>query len=520
MLSQTLSVQFSHTELNSRPKRASGPITARSRTFLPAWGGAVLCAALVLFSTPSAAEILLPTTQFSQAEANEHLPGGGATSLKKINRNSFSHPSANMRLTKRLDFSVGNGFFKRIWVSAPASTKSADGLGPIYNAKSCQRCHLKDGRGHTPNGNWPDDTAVSMFLRLSIPPQTAEQREALAENRISVVPEPTYGGQLQDFAIQGHVAEGRMHIEYQTRTVVLADGTEVALRVPTYSVTNLGYGPMHADAMLSPRVSPPMIGLGLLQAIDARDILGQADPDDADGDGISGKANRVWSSELGEATLGRFGWKAGQPSLRLQSSGAFNGDIGISVPLAPAPSGDCTPAQTACLAAPHGGSARHGGVEAGAEVMDLVTFYATNLAVPARRDVGEPEVLAGKKVFYEVGCIACHTPQYMTGAGAPEQAGQHIWPYTDLLLHDMGEGLADGRPEGRATGSEWRTPPLWGIGLTETVNGHTQFLHDGRARNLLEAILWHGGEAEAAKIAVTELPAGARASLLRFLESM
>ena len=521
MLIQTLSVHFSRTGSNSRPERPLWTITARPGWFFLAWGGAVLCTALVLFCSPSSAEIPAPTDDFTQAEPNEHLAGGAATSLKNVNRNAFSHPSANMRLNKRLDFSVGNGFFKRVWVSAPSSTKAADGLGPIFNAKSCQRCHLKDGRGHTPNGNWPADTAVSMFLRLSIPPQTPDQHAALAEGRLAVVPEPTYGGQLQDFAIQGHAAEGRMHIEYASRIVTLADGTEISLRVPRYSVTDLAYGPLHPEAMLSPRVAPPMIGLGLLEAIDAADILGQADPEDTDGDGISGKASRVWDIAAGAATLGRFGWKAGQPNLRQQSSGAFNGDIGISVPLAPAPSGDCTEKQTDCRAAPHGGSAKQGGLEVGKDVMDLVTFYASNLAVPARRGVNDSHVLAGKKIFYEAGCPACHTPKYVTASNAPpEHAGQLIRPYADLLLHDMGEGLADGRPEGRATGREWRTPPLWGIGLTEAVNGHTQFLHDGRARNLLEAILWHGGEAEAARQTVVGLSTEARASLLRFLESL
>lgn len=521
MLIQTQSVPCSRMGSNSRPEKSPGSITARPRRYFPAWGGAVLCAALVLLSMPALAEILATTDDFTKAEPGEHLPGGDATSLKNVNRNAFSHPSANMRFNKRLDFSVGNGFFKRVWVSAPASTKAADGLGPLYNAKSCQRCHLKDGRGHTPKGNWPDDTAVSMFLRLSIPPQTDEQRQALAENRIAVVPEPTYGGQLQDFAIQGHAAEGRMHIEYGMRVVTLADGVEVPLRVPRYSVTDLGYGPLHPDALFSPRVAPPMIGLGLLEAIDEADILAQADPDDADGDGISGKASQVWDIASGAVTLGRFGWKAGQPSLRQQSSGAFNGDIGISVPLAPLPAGDCTAAQPACIAARHGDGVKPGGFEAGDEVMDLVTFYAGNLAVPARRDVGAPQVLAGKKVFYEAGCAACHTPKYLTRSDAPpEQAGQLIWPYTDLLLHDMGEGLADGRPEGVASGREWRTPPLWGIGLTQAVNGHTELLHDGRARNILEAILWHGGEAEAAKQAVVELSTEARTALLRFLESM
>ncbi|MEL6979412.1 MAG: di-heme oxidoredictase family protein, partial [Pseudomonadota bacterium] len=144
-----------------------------------------------------------------------------------------------------------------------------------------------------------------------------------------------------------------------------------------------------------------------------------------------------------------------------------------------------------------------------------------------RRDVDDPIVLRGKEMFYEAGCISCHTPKHVThrletdGAAAqPEQSFQLIWPYTDLLLHDMGEGLADGRPEGEATGREWRTPPLWGVGLTEAVNGHTFYLHDGRARSLLEAVLWHGGEAQAARDHAAALPKADRDALIRFLESL
>jgi len=501
----------------------------------PAGGGAWVCApsagriaaavlvlGLSLAGREGLAGNLDPTTDFTKAEPGEALPGGAATSRKRANRNAFSQSSANMSFERELDFKLGNGFFKRVWVSAPSSTQAADGLGPLYNARSCQRCHLKDGRGHPPNGNWPGDDAVSMFLRLSIPPQTAADREALASHRQNVIPEPVYGGQLQDFAIQGHSAEGHMRIDYEELRVALSDGEAARLRKPHYSVTDLGYGPLHPQVMLSPRVAPPMIGLGLLEAIAETDILANADPDDRDGDGVSGRPNRVWSQEHDKVMLGRFGWKAGQPTINQQAAGAFDGDIGISVPLAPFPAGDCTPPQEKCRAAPNGNSPQYDDLEAPAKVTDLVLFYARNLAVPARREVDDPAVLAGKKLFYESGCIACHRPKYLTRRDdrQPEQSGQLIWPYTDLLLHDMGEGLADNRPEGVADGREWRTPPLWGIGLTKTVSGHTYFLHDGRARSLLEAILWHGGEAAAARERVVAMPKADRDNLLRFLNSL
>ena len=457
-------------------------------------------------------------TTVSGAEPGEHLSGGATTSLKTANRNAFSHASANLSFADELNFKVGNGIFKKIWVSAPASTTSSDGLGPLFNAKSCQRCHIRDGRGHPPSANWPGDTAVSMFLRLSIPPQNDADREALSTYAQSVIPEPTYGTQLQDFAIQGHKPEGRMFIEYKVVKYTLDDGEVVELRTPHYTVQELGYGPMHPETMLSPRIAPPMIGLGLLEKISQTDILAKADPHDEDGDGISGRPN--WFGE--DKQLGRFGWKAGMPSLDQQNQAAFAGDIGISTPLSPHPAGDCSTNQVLCKTAPNGNSDAHGGFEAGAKLTDLVLFYTRNLAVPVRRNVDNPIVLRGKKLFQEMECASCHTPHYVTSTSSDDDhlGGQHIWPYTDMLLHDMGEGLADNRPEGAANGREWRTPPLWGIGLTKVVNGHEFFLHDGRARGFLEAILWHGGEATSSRDRFAALTKAQRDSLIAFLESL
>lgn len=246
-----------------------------------------------------------------------------------------------------------------------------------------------------------------------------------------------------------------------------------------------------------------------------------ADADDADGDGISGRPNRVWSAAEGAVMLGRFGWKAGQATVADQTAHAFLGDIGISTPVLDAAWGECTATQAECRTAP-GGADPVEGVEATRQMFDLTVFYARNLAVPGRRDVDDPQVLAGKRLFYGAGCAACHRPKLVTGrdSAGPEQAFQLIWPYTDLLLHDMGEGLADGRPEGEATGREWRTPPLWGIGLTDMVTEFPTYLHDGRARSLLEAILWHGGEAEAARDKVAAMRRDERAALIAFLESL
>lgn len=492
---------------------------------LACFASAVLLAAPTAASPEDAAaeeariaEVTRPTEDFSKPEPYELRPGGAATTIATFDRNSFSHPSANMGFARERDFKIGNAVFRKEWVSSPSSTTSSDGLGPLFNSRACQHCHLKDGRGHLPVG---DEDPEALFLRLSIPPQTDEQREKLANHLIRVVPEPTYGTQLQTFSIQGHLAEGRLRVEYDPLPVVLGDGTEVVLRAPRYVLSRLNYGPLHPQTMTSPRMAPPMLGMGLLEAVREKDILANADPEDVDGDGISGRPNRVWNAETDRVELGRFGWKAGKASVADQAASAFAGDIGISTPLYQPASGDCTEFQKDCLGAPHGGPSPGDTVEISQELFDLVVFYSRNLGVPARRDVDDRQVLRGKELFYKSGCTGCHTPKFVTARDvAPEQSFQLIWPYTDLLLHDMGEGLADGRPEADADGREWRTPPLWGIGLTETVGGEEHYLHDGRARDLLEAILWHGGEAEGAKHNVMQMSADERDALLAFLRSL
>ena len=361
-----------------------------------------------------------------------------------------------------------------------------------------------------------------MLLRLSVPPSTDEEKAKLDSHRENSIPEPTYGGQLQDLSIQGIKSEGEIEIQYQEKPVKLAGGEVVSLRAPKYSIGNLGYGPLADGTMISPRVAPPMIGLGLLEAVPEDQILAGADPDDANKDGISGKPNQVWSKELDKVTLGRFGWKASVPSIAEQTASAANGDIGLSTTMIASASGDCTEKQKDCRDAPNGNSASYQNVELGDDLFKLIVFYSHNLAVPQRRNPDDPEVLRGKALFHEAGCASCHRPSFTTGEAKdqPHLSNQKIWPYSDLLLHDMGEGLADNRPDGAASGTEWRTSPLWGVGLTEKVNGHTLFLHDGRARNIKEAILWHGGEAEAARNAFAKLSNEDRERLIAFVNSL
>lgn len=451
--------------------------------------------------------------RFTKAEPGEARSGGAAT-VRKSDQNAFSLPSANLPPSRRVDFSVGNSFFRSPWVTAPSTTTARDGLGPLFNTNACQNCHIKDGRGHPP----PPDAAnsVSMLVRLSIPD---EPQYAKVIEQLGVVPEPVYGGQFQDMAVPGVVPEGKVRVEYTPVSVRFKDGSEVELRKPVLQITQLGYGPLHPDTRFSARVAPPMIGLGLLEAIPEDAILANAAAQAKDKNGINGRPNRVWDDELQKNVIGRFGWKAGQPNLNQQNVHAFSGDMGLTTRLRPFD--DCTDAQTACKQAPNG-NGPNGEPEVSDNILRLVLFYSRNLAVPARRGINDEQVLAGKNVFFQAGCQSCHTPKYTTAANAaePELASQVIRPYSDLLLHDMGDGLADNRTEFQASGRDWRTPPLWGIGLTQAVSGHTQFLHDGRARNLLEAVLWHGGEAQAAQQQVLAFNAEQRAALLAFLNSL
>ncbi|MFB1055849.1 di-heme oxidoredictase family protein [Vibrio diabolicus] len=448
---------------------------------------------------------------FSSTAIAYDVKSGGQTSVKKEGANAYSLPAANLPMSKRLDFSVGNSFFRNPWVQAPASTDARDGLGPLFNTNGCQNCHIKDGRGHPPEQN--DLHAVSMLVRLSIPAMTSEQKTAYI--RDGVIPEPTYGGQLQDFALQDQTPEGKIEITYTDVPVKFKDGTTVTLRKPHLNITDLGYGDMHPDTEFSARVAPPMIGLGLLESIPDETLLAWADAQDANKDGISGKVNKVWDIEKDDFSIGRFGWKAGQPTLMQQNAAAFNGDVGLTSHLFP--NENCTSKQSICNDMPNGGKP-----EVSENILDFVEFYSQHLAVPIRRNMNDPSVKLGQKIFAASGCESCHKTSVKTAKRPelPALSEQLIHPYTDMLLHDMGEGLADNRPEYLANGREWRTAPLWGIGYTEEVNGHSYFLHDGRARNLMEAVLWHGGEAETAKQNVLALNKKERDALIAFLNSL
>jgi len=422
---------------------------------------------------------------------------GGSQTVFMEGSGAYSQPFPNLDESKLEVHEIGDLGFESSFVTAPAPLHS--GLGPVFNNVSCASCHIGDGRGKAP---LPGESLQALLIRISIPGSGMYG---------DPMPVPGFGGQLQQRSVNGALPEADVNIIHNYLTDYFADGTPYELVVPQYSLTN-PYTALPGNMMMSPRVAPPVFGLGLLEAVDASDIIRYADISDLNGDGISGKANMVHDAVKNTMALGRFGWKAGQPNLKQQTAGAYNEDMGITNPIFNKESCD--------------GQSQYDHFDDDTELTDsllhAVTFYVQTLAVPARRDADHPDVLAGKDLFMNSGCGSCHRPSMTTKVNVafPEMSNQVIFPYTDLLLHDMGDGLADLRPEYQADGYEWRTPPLWGIGLTKAVNGHTNFLHDGRARSLTEAILWHGGEAENSKNKFKQMSASDRQKLITFLESL
>jgi len=415
---------------------------------------------------------------------------GGETTVFDATKNAFNFPARNLRDERRPSFFVGNSFFNQNWVVGPASVADRDGLGPLFNARSCSACHFKDGRSRPPE---PGQPMTTMLIRLSVHG---------TDEHGGPKPERTYGGQIQGDAIPGYRPEADVYVTYKDVCGQYTDGEPYTLQSPRYSIRNLGYGRLAHGVMTSPRVAPTMVGMGLLELVPEELLRSLADPDDRDGDGISGRVNEVWDKTAGKMAVGRFGWKAEQPTVLQQVATAFFEDMGLTSRLMP---GGCSEP-----------------LEVSDKVLDDVVSYTCTLGVPARRNWTNSVVRRGQELFTQAGCAACHVPKLKTGTSARfgELSNQTIWPYTDLLLHEMGPGLADNRPVFKASGHEWRTAPLWGIGLVQKVNGHTFFLHDGRARNLAEAILWHGGEAQSATEKFRALSKAERDALIAFLESL
>ncbi len=420
---------------------------------------------------------------------------GGAMTVFDATSAAFETPAPNLSGESFDRHMAGDFQFGATFVTAPAPVHA--GLGPVFNNTSCERCHVGDGRGRPPS---PGEAFVSLLIRTSV---------AGMDERGGPVPAPGIGLQLQLRAIVGFPPEGSAAVAYEEVPGQFSDGTPYSLRRPTFALQG-GSVSLPAGLLASPRIAPPVFGLGLLEAVGEATIVSSADPEDADGDGISGRPNRVWDPTAGAAAIGRFGWKANNASLLAQTAFAYNADMGVTSSFLPA-----EPCEGLPGCEPHA-------PDVSDEVVALAQHYVRTLGVPARRGLDDPVARRGETVFRESGCAGCHLPELRTGtlSGVPEASGQTIRPYTDLLLHDMGPGLSDDRPDFQASGREWRTPPLWGIGLTAVVNGHTNFLHDGRARDLMEAILWHDGEAAGARSRVLDLAPADREALLTFLRSL
>jgi len=437
-------------------------------------------------------------------DADENLPdavegeaAGGETTVYSSTSQAFGTPAPNLNAENLERHLQGDAVFETTFVSSPSPVNG--GLGPVFNNNSCNACHPSDSRASVPSNV---NAMSGFFLRISVPG---------ADEHGGPNPVPGFGTQLQHQALYGYKPEAKIERTYEDEWIELADGTSVTLQKPTYRIVD-SYMDLPGEVLISPRIGMPVFGLGLLEAIPESSILANTDPDDRDGDGISGKANYVWDAVTQSIKLGRFGWKAGTASILAQSAGAYSSDMGLTNTIHPVPDSY----------GQSNGDTSITTLEVSNEDLEAVAFYCMTLGVPAGRNFDDPQVIFGKQIFEKLNCAACHIPSFKTGniSDIPAISNQTIYPYTDMLLHDMGDGLADNRTEYLADGKEWKTRPLWGIGLTKLTSGQTSFLHDGRARNLTEAILWHGGEAENAKNDFIALSADEREALLQFLGAL
>ncbi|HIK33378.1 MAG TPA: c-type cytochrome [Oscillatoriales cyanobacterium M59_W2019_021] len=446
----------------------------------PRWGRSIALLAIAAL-LGIALSILL---HHSWKDSPSGLLAGGATTVHNRSSRAFSQPSPGLSAEEFDRHGEGDANFDAVFVTAPALVNP--GLGPLFNNASCTGCHIKDGRGMPQMGQ--------SLVRVSLPQPTIDPH-------IGAVPVPGIGVQVRDQAIYGHVPDAKVTVEWQERSGQYPDGTPYKLRSPQVLLGQLDpKKPIPANTLTSLRVPPPVFGTGLLEAIPDKAILALADPDDKNKDGISGQPNFVWDPQQKTTVLGRFGLKANTSSLHVQTAAAYVNDMGVTNPIFPEANGSS---------------------DIDAQVLDTTTFYVQTLGVPERTMLDDPQVQRGEKLFTQANCATCHTPMLKTGkSDIKVLANQTIHPYTDMLLHDMGLGLADGRPDFEATGSEWRTAPLWGVGLTQTVLPYSGYLHDGRARTLEEAILWHGGEAEASKTEFMTMKNDDRSALLKFLNSL
>jgi CxxC motif-containing protein (DUF1111 family) len=486
----------------------------------------MLCANLALISCSDELGKQEPTTLLESKS-------GGEASLSGTTLSDFLAHSANMTASNRIDhFNEGDKFFTTPWQVAGQLPNDQNGLGPLFNNRSCLNCHVKGGRGHAPSlDNLGFETLLFKTSKTQI---TDEQRLAMEMGELHSVPDTNLGPQLQQQSLAGLQAEVKLDVTYVVFVEKFEDGFEVPMRQPIWHFDETSSDRLiNDDIVFSARVAPPMMGLGLLQLIPDSEIIANSDANDQNQDGITGRTNIVWSHINQSTAIGRFGWKASIANLTEQAAAAFSQDMGLTSRLQPQES--CTDQQADCLASESGAgdSANDQDFEVANDILEAVAFHSHHVAVPSRLNAGEDAVQNGKRLFEQIGCVSCHRASYVTENNPehPELSNQTIFPYTDLLLHDMGPDLADfSRHNGpapvdaltdfSATSHEWRTPPLWGVGRAKQVNPDANFLHDGRARTIMEAVLWHGGEAENAKQSVLKLNANQREDLMAFLNDL
>jgi CxxC motif-containing protein (DUF1111 family) len=443
---------------------------------------------------------------------DQTLSAGNFT-VWRFDAQAYLQPVPGFPLKQLQLFERGRHHFDKKW-AAISSLQFEWGLGPTFIAKSCAECHAAGGRGHPPAS--ADEQLVSMLVRLSIPGE---------DEHGGPKPDPNYGDQLQNFGLSGpfpdfayHTApvppEAALYLDWEQSVAEFADGERVRLRKPKLRIEKLAFGPLGEGAMTSVRIAQPVFGLGLLEAVPEETILAIARRQREQG--FNGRPNYVWDAINKRTTLGRFGWKANQPSIKQQIATAALGDMGLTSPLYR--DQNCPPVQHLCSIQTPGNDP-----ELVTTDWEELEFWTLGLGVPAHRNANDPRVQRGAALFEQAKCAVCHQPEMKTGekfALLPPLANQTFHAYTDLLLHDMGEGLADNRPDFKAGGRDWRTQPLWGLGLSGTVNGSSELLHDGRARNVTEAILWHGGEAVVSRDTFVKMPKDDREALLKFLDSI
>ena len=440
------------------------------------------------------------------------LPAGAFT-VPVTDAHAYSQPAPVLSERQRAAFARGRAAFDRPWVVFAVSAGDW-GLGPTFVADRCSACHRAFGRGMLPHS--PNAQLVAMVVRVSVPGIDGHGGPKPLEH---------YGDQLQNRALQSQrpemqfayapvPAEADLYLAWDEHTVELADGTEVSLRSPRLSIEAAAFGELPADTMTSLRLAPPVFGLGLLEAVPEESLLVLAAKQRQLG--FNGRPNYVWDAINRSMALGRFGWKATQPGLRQQIAAAALNEMGVTSSLFPRQ--NCPEVQTLCRREVAGNDP-----ELTDAAWDDFDTLMLGLGVPATRNLNGTTVHRGAALFEQLQCAVCHVPILRTAdyfPRLPQLSRQTIRAYTDLLLHDMGEGLADHRPDFAAGERDWRTAPLWGLGLSKTVNGGTALLHDGRARNVIEAILWHGGEAQASRDAFAALSRSEREALVAFLEAI